>query len=629
MEPIGEVTGTLVLAEVACEVTAIVIKGCPQPMILGMGFLTEHLAKIDLEHNLIQVTVDGIKINLDTQSYEGVTPACHAYNTPPTKVRIAEDYLLRPSEEREVRIDATLSAEDAVSYKFKPNESFMIKKGLYIGHRLRVKDNGNIVVKIKNLRFVPQRLFERTNIGSLELARVTHQCVCTAVVSDNASAEIEYDVSTTLEVNERESLINLLREYRDVFAADTSEMGYTDLVEHIINVEEAAPIKIRPYRVSQKEREIIDEQIQEMLQYGVIRPSSSPWASPIVLVKKKDGKTRFCVDYRQLNSVTRKDCYPLPNIDDILTYVGKAKYFSTLDLFSGYWQVGIREECKAYTSFVVSGGGSYEFNKLPFGLCNAPATFQMLVDKLFHDMKWKEILCYLDDIVVFSATFEEHLARLRGVFERLRFAGLTLKGSKCFFVQEKVKLLGHVVSSTGLAPDEDKLDAISKFPQPRSVKDIQSFLGLCNYYRKFIRNFSIIARPMYEATRKDLHFEWNETLQGVFDLLKEVLVNAPVLAHFDNQAPTELHVDASRIGIGAVLLQTDEEGKAHPIAYVSRSLTKAEKNYGISELEALGVVWSLGYLRHLIYGRPVRILTDHAAICYLKNVKNPTGRLAR
>lgn len=231
--------------------------------------------------------------------------------------------------------------------------------------------------------------------------------------------------------------------------------------------------------------------------------------------------------------------------------------------------------------------------------------------------------------MVFSDTFEEHLARLGRVFTRLRTAGLTLKRSKCVFVENDVHLLGHIVGTEGIKPDPAKLEAIRNFPTPRNVKGIQSFLGLCNYYHKFIENFSKTAKPLHTATRKDIPFQWTQELQNTFDELKEKMVNAPVLAHFNPNIGTELRTDALLQGLGAVLLQKGPDNELHPLAYASRTLTKAEKNYGISELEALGVVRSLGYMRHLIYGRPVNIVTDHAAICYLKTVKNPTGRLAR
>jgi hypothetical protein len=253
-------------------------------------------------------------------------------------------------------------------------------------------------------------------------------------------------------------LRTLLSELRDAFATKTYEMGFTNLVEHHINTGEAAPVHSKPYRVSQKERDVIQAQVQEMLEHDILRPSKSRWSSPVVLVKKKDNSYRFCVDYRKLNAVAKRDVYPLPVIDDILSYLGGAKYFSTLDLYSGYWQMGVASDSKEKTAFVCPDGlyefedGLYEFEVMPFGLTNAPASFQHLADTVFCDLKWKEVLIYLDDIVVFSNTFDEHLKRLRNVLTRLRQANLTLKPSKYFFVHFKVSLLGYVVSQEGLLP---------------------------------------------------------------------------------------------------------------------------------------------------------------------------------
>lgn len=284
----------------------------------------------------------------------------------------------------------------------------------------------------------------------------------------------------------------------------------------------------------------------------------------MVLVKKKDGSWRFCVDYRKVNAITHKDVYPLSIIDDILTYLGEATFFTNLDLFSGYWQIPIREQDKEKTAFVTPDG-HYEFNVLSFGLCSAPATFQQMADIVFKDLKWKEILIYLDDIIVFSKTFEEHLTRLRKVFDRLRRAKLTLKPSKCTYMYKKASVLGYEVSGDGIASDNSKLEAIQNFPSPKKVKDVKSFLGLCNYYRKFITKFSLVAKPLTNLTKIDIKFIWGTKQQNSFEDLKLKLTTAPVLAHFQPDAPTELRIDACAYGLGAVLLQ-EINGEWHAIS---------------------------------------------------------------
>jgi hypothetical protein len=327
--------------------------------------------------------------------------------------------------------------------------------------------------------------------------------------------------------------------------------------------------------------------------------------------------TSFLVRKKATLDFDRRELYFTHSLD-----LDGTKYFSTLDLYSGYWQMGVASGSKEKTAFVCPDG-LYEFEVMPFGLTNAPASFQHLADTVFCDLKWKEVLIYLDDIVLFSNTFDEHLKRLRNVLTRLRQANLTIKPSKCFFAHFKVSFLGYVVSQEGLLPDESKLTAIQKFPTPKKVKDVQSFLGMCNYYRKFIKN-----NLLDDLTRKDIDFVWTSEHQNPFEELKHKLLTTPVLSHYDPKKDIELRVDACGYGIGGVLLQQHEE-KWHPVAYTSRRLTKAEKNYTVSELEALAVVWSLSYVRHLFYGKHIQIITDQHALCQLKTLKSPTGRLAR
>lgn len=255
-----------------------------------------------------------------------------------------------------------------------------------------------------------------------------------------------------------------------------------------------------------------------MLKNGIIRVSHSPWASPIVLVKKPDGSVLFCVDYTKINQVTKKTSYPLSNIDDILLYLAGAKYFTTLDLLSGYWQIGIKEESKEYTAFHAPGKGLFEFQVLPFGLSTAGSVFQELADRVFEGLIWRGVMVYLDDVIIYSNTFQEHLDRLRDVFSRLRNAGLTLKPSKCSYGQtrtKRTKVLCHLISAEGIEPDQSKLTAISDVPRPQTVKAVQSFLGLANYYRKFVQNFSKIVQPLYDTIKAE-KLQWTNKQEDAF-----------------------------------------------------------------------------------------------------------------
>ncbi|UYV73333.1 K02A2.6-like [Cordylochernes scorpioides] len=334
----------------------------------------------------------------------------------------------------------------------------------------------------------------------------------------------------------------------------------------------------RSYRVSPAERRVIQSEVEKMMETKIIRPSSSPWASPVILVRKKDGSLRFCVDYRRLNKITKKDVYPLPRIDD------------ALDTLSG-------SRTGRKTAFITPDG-LYEFNVMPFGLCNAPATFERMIDNVLRGLKWDMCLCYLDDIVVYGSTFKEHLTRLYKVLRCIQQAGLCLNYKKCHFASRQITILGHVVNEFGTQPDPEKVKAIVHFPKPRNISETRSFLGLSSYYRRFIKSYANKSRPLNSLLKKDEKFIWGEEQDESFRILKQELGSSPVLGHFIEGAETHVHTDASGYGLGAVLVQIQNDAE-RPIAYASRTLTKAEKNYSTTEKECLAVVWALGKFRPL------------------------------
>ena len=431
-----------------------------------------------------------------------------------------------------------------------------------------------------------------------------------------------------LTAEEQKELTDLIVSYSDTFALDSGELGSTTLAEHVIRTGDQQPIKQPPRRIPFALRSRVDTLIAEMLAQRVIVPSSSPWASPIVLVKKKDGEMRFCVDYRKLNRATRLDEFPLPRIDDTLDQLAGARYFTTLDLASGYWQVPVERSSQEKTAFITHAG-LYHFEKMPFGLVNAPATFQRLMEAVLTGIARDGCHVYLDDVLVFGKTLQEHNCHLKDVLDRIKIAGLKLKAKKCCFAQTSVEYLGHIVSKEGVQTDPKKIRAMVEYPTPVDLKELRSFVGLASYYRRFVPGFANVARPLHALTKKDTEFIWGKDCEEAFQKLKTLLSSAPILQFPNFNAPFILETDASGTGLGAVLAQRHADGLVHPVAYASRSLQPHEKNYGVTELEGLGVVWAVKHFRPYLYGQKCIVYTDHQALKALLNTPQPSGKLAR
>ena len=351
----------------------------------------------------------------------------------------------------------------------------------------------------------------------------------------------------------------LFHEYAHIFALESSDMGHTSVVKHKIQLDNYTPFKERYHRIPPNLYEEVRNHLKEMIEVGAIHKSSSPWASAVVLVRKKDGSLRFCIDLRKLNAQTIKDAYSLPCIDETLDCLGGATIFSSLDLKSGYWQVEMEEESKPLTAFTVGPLGFYECERMPFGLTNAPATFQHLMENCLGELHLSWYIIYLDDIIVFSGDPKEHLTRLRGVFARLAEVGLKLKPGKCKFFKTKITYLGHIVSSKRIETDPKKVEAVKNWTISRTVTDVQSFLGFTNHYRRFIRGYANVAKPLNilvsgeNANCKKALIEWTEECQIAFDRLKELCTSTPILAYADYKKPFQLQTDASDLGLGAVL----------------------------------------------------------------------------
>ena len=469
-------------------------------------------------------------------------------------------------------------------------------------------------------------------VGELNTVPVADDSSTFAVLQPEWENEVlaleDLNVNPNLSSEQRTSVKNVLREHSRLFR---KAKGKTHLIEHRIETGSAPPINCNPYRVSHKEREVVREHVKSMLESDVIEPSNSPWSSPVVLAPKADGSLRFCIDYRRVNAVVTKDVYPLPVMDDILTYLSGARFFSSMDLEWGFWQIPVAEEHRHKTAFVTTDG-LFQFKRLPFGLHTSPPNFQRLMDRVLTGLKWEQCLCYLDDILVFAYTLEEHNQRLGRVLQAIGDAGMTLNPKKCLFATDKVVFLGYEVDWQGIRPNSKKVAAIRDFPRPDSVSKLRSFLGMASFYRKFVSNFASIAGPLHGLLKKnaDVRRDWREEHDEAINTLKEKLCNPPVLVHDDGESPLELRTDASQVGLGAVLM-VNRDGALHPITYISKTLDPAEKKYHSNELECLALVWALDKLKHHTYGRPCLVHTDSSALTWLHRKKNldKSGRLAR
>ena len=378
--------------------------------------------------------------------------------------------------------------------------------------------------------------------------------------------------------------------------------------------EDSKPAKRGLYRMSLTELEETKKQVAKLIEQEFVRPSTSPWAAPVLFASKKDGGLRFCVDYRALNKMTTKNSYPLPRVDGILDEIGQAQFFSVVDLRSGYHQMRIAEEDIPKTAFNTRYG-HYEYTVVPFGLTNAPAAFMTIMNDVFQDYTGKFVSCYLDDILIYSNSWKDHLYHIELVLLRLRKERLYAKLSKCVFGAREVEYLGFVLKSGKVAMNPNKTEAIEAWETPSSKKELQSFLGLVNYYRRFIRNCSEIAKPLTNLT-KNVPFDWSEEAESAFQRLKKAVTSAPVLRQFSSTAPIAITTDASKHAIGGVMEQQFEDG-IHPVSFVSRTLNSAEQNYAAHDLELLGIHDTLRMWRCYLHGRKFKVHTDHHPLRYL------------
>lgn len=518
---------------------------------------------------------------------------------------------------------------------FLPDNMFLCKHGVlaacsishysdgFVPVRLYNDDNDKILHKGTKLGTIEE--INRTN-GYVENIRAFEKSEKNSVVNT-----IKFDLSH-LYGDIKSQLNSILSEYSDIFSKNKNDLGECKLLKHKIETGNAKPISMTPRRIPMALEDKVEHMLQDMLKNGVIRESQSPWCAPIVVVAKKTGDLRICVDYRHLNAVTERPIFPIPDSRQLFDSLEGAKFFSTLDFSSGYHQIAMEDKDIKKTAFATRRN-QYEYCRMPFGLCGAPATFQRTMSLILRKENWIHCLIYLDDIIIFGKSIEQHNERLRSVMQRIRESGLKLSPGKCHFLKDKIAYLGHVISSKGISTDESKIDKVKNWPVPKTEEELHTFIALAGYYRRFIKNFATIVAPL-EALLQNRQAKksttkhtidpsrWQEKHSQAFEHLKTALTTAPILA-FPNSTDTfVLDTDASHYNTGAVLSQL-QDGREVVISYASNKLSKAEQAYCVTRKELFAVFRYVLQFKHYLMGRKFIIRTDHKALQWLLNWRRP------
>ena len=584
-----------------------------QDAILGQDFLLEHIDRIDYRKQLLTSKDTEIK--------------CWIGGEAKMTCRVISKYTVTipPRSKMYIEVDVE-NAQYLADFGLVDNHKNLEKdKGVYLTRGVLDPHQKQVHIQMTNFKDETVTIFTQEYLGDCESyyeeeAPIRGTCnrldLEQREITEGKLPEHLTDLwnrsSIHLNQEEKQKLTNLLIKYQDVFSRSADDLGRTDRILHRVNTGTAAPIRQHARRLPLGKKEIEKAEIQKMLARDVIEPSKSPWSSPVVLVTKRDGSTRFCIDYRRVNEVLINDAFGIPRTDECLDSLAGGKWFACLDLNQGFFQVLLHPDDREKTAFITSQG-LYQFKVTPFGLANSPSTFERLMEDVLRGLQWSECLLYIDDIIIPGPTIEESLTRLEHVFERLREANLKLKPSKCVLFQKSVKFLGHIVSEEGIHTDPEKVKAVQDWPVPRNVKEVKSFLGLCSYYRKFVQGFADIARPMHHACKKGTKFTWTETCQQSFDKLKQALTSPPILIYPIPGKQFILDTDASNFAVGAVLSQ-EVDGKEHVIAYMSKALHKHEISYCTTRKELLAVVTALKNFHPYLYGQKVILRTDNAAV---------------
>lgn len=471
--------------------------------------------------------------------------------------------------------------------------------------------NAEIKINSNGVQFVNESSNKENNIMNVN------------IFSDGKKSQSEDIELFHLDTNIKNEVVEIIDSY-----IPTNNKKDTNVQMKILLSDEA-PIYQCARRLPQQEKRIVEKQVENWLSEGICQQSYSEFGSAVVIVKKKDGSNRVCVDYRRINKKIIKDRFPFPIIDDVLDRLEGARFFTTIDLKNGFFHVDVEESSRKYTAFVTHNG-QYEFLKVPFGLCNSPAVFQRFINHIFRDLISNGVvLTYVDDIIIPSKSVEEGLSKFKVVLQRAKEFGLNIQWKKCQILKSTVDFLGYIIEDGQIKPSNEKTKAVQCFPEPKTIKQVQSFLGLSGYFRKFIMNYSVIAKPLSDLTRGEQVFVFDEIQKSAFLQLKDILSSKPVLQIYSPDLETELHTDASKYGFGSILMQRGNDLKLHPVCYMSKKTTSAEEKYNSYELEVLAVINSLKKFRVYLLGRKFKIVTDCSAFQKTMEKKELVTRVAR
>lgn len=479
-----------------------------------------------------------------------------------------------------------------------------------------------IVPSLKQQLYLGINFWKLFNLAP-ELFNNTNQFSSTISISELENSETTFHDLTPQQKFDLDKVVNQFPSF------ESKGLGKTNIITHSIDTQDATPVKQRHYPCSPAVEKLIFEEIERMEKLGVIEKcNNSPWNSPVVMVRKP-GKNRLCLDYRKVNAVTKKDAYPIPIINGLLARLPNTRFISSIDLKDAYWQVPLDQDSKEKTAFTIPGKGHYQFNVMSFGLCNAAQTMCKLMDHVIPAELRKEVFVYLDDLLIVSEDYETHLQILQQVAIQLTNFGLTINVRKSKFCFKELKYLGYIVGNGEIKTDPSKVEAIQSFPIPKTPKQMRRFLGMCGWYRRFIPDFATYASALTDTLKKSKSFLITDEAVLSFNKLKEAMLSAPVLISPDYSKPFSIHCDASTVGIGSVLTQTDDEGHDRPIFYFSKKLNKHQRNYTVTELECLAVVESIKKFRPYIELQSFKVITDHHSLKWLMTQKELDGRLAR